>query len=109
MRYIISLAPNYLLVRVFIMKRTIVFVDGFNLFHSLQDHSEFHKLKWLNLEKFSKCYLNPQDQLDKVFYFTAYSTWAPEKVKKHQTYVRALKNVGVEVILGAFRYIDKKR
>lgn len=104
----ISLAPNYLLVRVFIMNRTAVFIDGFNLYHALQEKAETRKLKWLNLNKFSKCFLNPKDQLDKVYYFTAFATWDPEKVKKHQIYVKALKFVGVDVVLGAFRYVDKK-
>jgi len=90
------------------MNRTIVFIDGFNLYHAIADNPLFRKLKWLNLFKFAKCFVSPNDNLVGVNYFTAYATWDPEKVNKHKIYVRALKSQGVDVILGAFRYVDKK-
>ena len=90
------------------MNRSIVFVDGFNLYHAIADNPLFRKLKWLNLSKFAKCFLSSNDTLVGVYYFTAYATWDMEKVGKHKTYTKALKYHGVDIILGAFRYVDKK-
>ena len=39
------------------MNRVSVFVDGFNLYHALDVNSAYHKYKWLNLDKFSKCFI----------------------------------------------------
>lgn len=90
------------------MGKTLVFVDGFNLYHAIADNPLFRGLKWLNLNKFSKCFLSTQDSLVGVHYFTAYATWDQGKVKRHKIYVKALQNAGVNVVLGAFRYVDKK-
>lgn len=90
------------------MSRSIVFVDGFNLYHAIAGNALFRKLKWLNLSKFAKCFLSSNDTLAGIYYFTAYATWDIEKANKHKTYVRALKYHNVDVVLGAFRYVDKK-
>ena len=31
------------------MERVVAFVDGFNLYHSLEDDTAYKKYKWLNL------------------------------------------------------------
>lgn len=49
-----------------------------------------------------------KDTLVGVKYFTAFTSWDKEKVKRHRIYVRALKYHDVEVVLGQFRYVDKK-
>jgi uncharacterized LabA/DUF88 family protein len=88
------------------MKRVAVFIDGFNLYHALDDNLAYHKYKWLNLAKFSKCFTWPQDNIVEIFYFTSYVTWNPGKLAKHQLYVKALQLVGVKPIFGAFRMKD---
>ncbi len=88
------------------MNRVTVFVDGFNLYHALDDNPAYHKYKWLNLEKFSKCFITPRDNIVEIFYFTAYVTWDHQKLARHQIYVRALQLVGVKPIFGAFRMKD---
>jgi uncharacterized LabA/DUF88 family protein len=91
------------------MARIIVFVDGFNLYHSLEVVPEFHKYKWLDLNKLAHCFINPnKDVISNILYFTAYATWSQTKLKKHQEYVAALSSVNVEAVLGVFRYVDKK-
>lgn len=57
------------------MNRVAVFVDGFNLYHALNENPAYHKYKWLNLEKFSRCFLTQNDTLVEIFYFTSYVTW----------------------------------
>lgn len=90
------------------MNRVAVFVDGFNLYHALQGNPTYHKYKWLNLDKFSKCFTSPKDNVVEIFYFTSYVTWNPGKLAKHQLYVKALQLVGVKPIFGAFRMKDTK-
>jgi uncharacterized LabA/DUF88 family protein len=90
------------------MSRVSIFVDGFNLYHSLEDVRAYHKYKWLDLEKLAKCFISPHDTIEDLFYFTTYATWAPTKVAKHKDYVSALRTVNVKPVFGAFRYRDKK-
>jgi len=89
------------------MNRVVFFVDGFNLYHSLDCIPSYHKYKWLNLDKLARCFVTSRDNVEKVFYFTTYSTWDSVKLVKHQLYVRALQFKDVEVVFGAFRYVDK--
>jgi len=90
------------------MYRVAVFVDGFNLYHALNDVTAYHKYKWLNLEKFSKCFIEPKDTIVDVFYFTAYAAWDPLKLARHKIYVSALRLVNVKIVFGAFRHVDQK-
>jgi len=66
----------------------------------------YRKYKWLNLAKFSKCFIAPSDSITEIFYFTSYVTWNPGKLARHQIYVKALQLVGVKPIFGAFRMKD---
>ena len=89
------------------MNRIVFFIDGFNLYHSLDCNVAYYKYKWLNLDKLAHCFVTSNDKIEKVFYFTTYATWDQVKLVKHQIYVKALQFVGVEVVFGAFRYVDK--
>lgn len=85
-------------------KRVIVYVDGFNLYHSLDDLNQDH-LKWLDLWSLSTKLL-PEDGSEVVTtvkYFSAYATWREQSMRRHQRYVAALKAQGVSVILGRFK------
>lgn len=87
--------------------RIAVFIDGFNLFHALDDNRCFHKFKWLNLAKLSQCFVRSDDEIKEIFYFTAYASWSLQKVEKHKIYVRALELEGVKPVFGEFRRKDK--
>ena len=89
------------------MNRVLILIDGFNLYHALDVNPSYHRYKWLNLEKFSKCFIEPKDSIVDIFYFTAYVTWDPPKLARHQIYVSALRTVNVKVVLGVFRNIDQ--
>ena len=84
-----------------------IFIDGFNLYHSLDANPTYHKFKWLNLEKFSRCFISPKDNIIDIFYFTAYVTWNNQKLARHQVYVKALQFVDVKPVFGAFRMKDR--
>ena len=90
------------------MNRVAIFIDGFNIYHALNDNLAYHKYKWLNIDKFSRCFISPKDNITDIFYFTSYVTWDSQKLARHQIYVRALQFVGVKPIFGAFRMKDMK-
>ena len=83
-------------------KRTIAFIDGLNLYHALHDLKKPH-LKWLNLWSLCESLLRQDDELIEVNYYTAYATWIPGAYHRHLAYIRALKAVGVNTVLGQFK------
>jgi uncharacterized LabA/DUF88 family protein len=88
------------------MRRIVFFVDGFNIYHALNENPAYFKYKWLNIDKLSKLFIASGDTVIEVFYFTAYVTWDSQKLARHQIYVKALQSVGVKPIFGAFRMKD---
>ena len=101
------------------MSRTIAYIDGFNLYHAIDDigkpdtrkpNSTAKRrphLKWLNLWSLCDSLVAPQDVLSEVNYFSAYATWLQDAHKRHVEYVRALQHVGVSCILGHFKNKQK--
>lgn len=84
------------------MKRTIVYVDGFNLYHAINDLND-DSLKWLCLRRLSESILRDDESLVKVKYFSAYATWMPDRFLRHKAYVAALRQEGIEFIQGQFK------
>jgi uncharacterized LabA/DUF88 family protein len=84
------------------MKRVAVFVDGFNLYHSLEELGN-SRVKWLDLKALAQQFLKSDEVLTTVNYFTALSTWDQEKQLRHKRYIRALTLSGVNVIFGRFK------
>ena len=82
--------------------RVAVYVDGFNLYHSLDDLRENH-LKWLNLWALSQTLVRHDEAVVSVKYFSAYAKWMPASYRRHQRYVAALQSCGVEFIEGRFK------
>lgn len=83
-------------------KRVYVYVDGFNLYHALDDLGEPH-LKWLNLWSLSEKLIRGDEEVSAVKYFTAYARWRPPSLRRHQRYVAALEAHGVQSIIGHFK------
>jgi uncharacterized LabA/DUF88 family protein len=83
-------------------KRTIVYIDGFNLYHAIDDLREPH-LKWVDLWALSEKLLRGDQQLVAVKYFTAYATWRPASYRRHERYVAALEEHGVTPVIGRFK------
>jgi len=92
------------------MKNVAFLIDGFNLYHSIEDieRSSGVCLKWLNLHTLCKSfmYLFGKDyNLYKIFYFTAiaYHYVEMDKVERHENYIKCLESTGIEVIRGRFK------
>jgi len=97
------------------MNRTTFIIDGFNLYHSVEEDA--HQLgfgsrgtKWLNLRNLCASYLHvigSNAQLEKVYYFSALArhleATKPDVTQRHQVYVQALESTGVIVKLSRFK------
>lgn len=93
------------------IRKVYAFVDGFNLYHSLDrfdqgtDETEcakYQQYKWLCLTSLVRKFISADEELVKVMY-TAFPDWDSAKRLRHETYVSAQKYMGVEVIKGEFK------
>ncbi len=84
------------------MKKVLTYVDGFNLYHAIDDLSRPH-LKWLDLWALGQSILRDGERLDGVYYFSAYATWLPGAAGRHREYVKALQHAGVMLCMGHFK------
>ncbi len=97
------------------MNRTTFIVDGFNIYHSVEEAARQLGLgsrgtKWLDLRKLCASYLHVIGggaQIEKVYYFSALAkhleATKPDVTLRHLSYVRALESTGVVVQLSRFK------
>lgn len=100
--------------------RVVVFVDGFNLYHAIDDldrdpktrrpTNTKHYLKWLDIWSLSKALIHPKnDVLVGGYYFSAYAGWINQDAQdRHRTYVAALKSSGIKDVMGTFKKKPRK-
>ena len=85
------------------MKRIRCYIDGFNLYHAIDDLGD-NRLKWLDLMKMTAVFTDPAvHKIDGVHYFSAIAEWLPDAAQRHRLYISALQNSGVDIILGQFK------
>ena len=92
--------------------RVVFFIDGFNLYHSVQAAQKLlpeDQLKWLDIPALCRSYLHQIGggaELSAVHYFTAYAYHlrdkAPEKISRHKAFVRALTARKVKACISQF-------
>jgi uncharacterized LabA/DUF88 family protein len=91
------------------MIRVSCYIDGFNLYHAIDDMSratrgELNHLKWLDLSKLMAVFTDDQiHRIDRIKYFSAYATWKPKQHERHQIYTKALASTGIQMIMGQFK------
>ena len=91
------------------MEKVICFIDGLNLYHSIDGlnfllKKDMNYLKWLDLRAMCQKFIDPNTQeLVEVNNFTAYATHIPEAYQRHKQYVAALNAMGVVTTLGNFK------
>jgi len=83
-------------------ERVCCFVDGFNLYHALDDEPSLHSYKWLNIKKVASVFLARHQSLERVLYCTAYAKWMPAKVQRHRKIVKVYTDLGIEIVWGKF-------
>lgn len=92
------------------MRNITFLIDGFNLYHAIQDGQNNGDgcQKWLDIRSLCLSYLSAIGgnlQLQNIFYFTALATHLnrPDTVFRHQSYIRCLTDTGVTPIYGRFK------
>lgn len=89
--------------------RTIAFIDGLNLYHSLLPlKSKGATYKWLDLKTLCGSFLQSSEELEDIYYFTALPYWNQGKVDRLKQYIKALEITGVKVIYGNFKRVTRK-
>lgn len=81
--------------------RVACYIDGFNLYHSIDDLQKPH-LKWVDLKALAQSLCRGGETLVKTSYFSAYATWMPDRYARHRQYVAALQHSGVECHMARF-------
>ena len=86
------------------MKKTIIYIDGFNLYYRLKDTP----YRWLNLQKLSEFYLNTkQNNIIQIKYFTALVKRVSDNnsnIIKQNIYLRAIRTISnLSIIFGQFK------
>lgn len=98
--------------------RICFLVDGFNLYHSIrkaEDHLRTGPLRWLHIralcETIVRSTYGPGCTLAGVHYFSALASHLeyrkPDVVRRHRTFIAALRSTGVEVSLASFKRKDR--
>ena len=63
------------------MARVMSFIDGFNVYHSLQAYDstkrvhKYRKYLWVDFFALADQFTRAEDIVAGVYYFTAYATW----------------------------------
>lgn len=86
--------------------RVAVYIDWFNIFHRIKKQY-WKKYYWLDYKKLSSQFLNHNEKIVKVCYFTAYYKQDSLWEKRHKTYVSALNSVGVQTIFWKYQFVTK--
>lgn len=89
------------------MKRILFLIDGFNIYHSLDNTKKYHKYKWIDYSKLARCFIKSKDKIVDIRLFTAYADWNPKKVKRHKILIEALRSQGITIVVGKF-YLKNK-
>lgn len=88
--------------------RTIVYIDGFNLYHSILEKQPTYK--WLNIKLLSEVILMPANIISNVNYYTARvsARFNPNGPRNQQLYLDALSTVPeISVYFGNFQIKNK--
>lgn len=80
----------------------MTFIDGFNLYHAIDDSPALRPYKWLNIVGLSKSLLKENEHLEKAHFFTTIVPWSQKKAERHREYIHALEWAGARIILGEF-------
>ena len=83
-------------------RKTTVYIDGFNLYHAIDELNKPH-LKWVDLWALSESFLRSDQMLTDVKYYSAYARWRPASYYRHRQYVQALEAKGVKATMSEFK------
>lgn len=88
--------------------KTIFLIDGFNFYHPIDAHPEYHRFKWLDFSKLVKCFIPKTDSVSDIIYFSAETRASEEKRRRQKVYLDVLKHLGIKIVLGEFKKASRK-
>ena len=99
-------------------KRVVALIDGYNFYHPIKHEQKKAGvcLQWLDYPSLLGYYVKQSAKenkhiLTQVYFFTAFAKWRDRfnvgTTQRHRTYIHALENAGVHVVLGNFK--EKKK
>jgi uncharacterized LabA/DUF88 family protein len=92
--------------------RVSFLIDGFNLYHSIEDLEAHNgiKAKWLDIKSMLHSYMgaiNGTAKMQHIYYFTALRIHVqlekPNSIERHKRYITALEQTGIQTIYGGFK------
>jgi uncharacterized LabA/DUF88 family protein len=94
--------------------RLACLVDGFNLYHSVEDAIEGgspKSIKWLNIramcEEHLSAFNNPAAHFSELFYFSSFANYRRDDAPiRHRAFIKALESTGFEAVYGVFKEKD---
>jgi len=89
------------------MEKSIFFIDGFNLYHSIANERRFNKYKWIDLSKLAKNFITKKEHIEEIYYFTALTPWSPDKTNRQKIFIKAQELKGIKIVYGEFRKKDR--
>jgi uncharacterized LabA/DUF88 family protein len=111
---IVIISPLWITIQRFFyfMKKLIVLIDGFNLYHSIVDLENIEKIKvkWLDIKSLCDSYLylfGKDTVIEDIYFFTAFKNYRrlkdPDIINRHKKYLRCLEDSGLQIIYGRFK------
>lgn len=94
------------------MKKVNIYIDGFNVYHVLRNNIKYGvppwemKLKWCDLKSLCLSYLQNDEQLGDIYFFTA-DSWIQNTKSKWLVYQKALNESGVKIVKWQYNNITK--
>ncbi len=88
------------------------YIDGFNFYHRIKQYQDLHGicLKWLNYNSLCRSFLKPNQELNKIYFFTAVTDhFGLRTSERHKQYIQALKSKSIEIVQGFFKYDPVKK
>jgi len=83
-------------------QKTIVYIDGFNLYYGIRAR-KWYKYLWLNLYDLAHRVCPEGTELVCVKYFTSWNSHPPEKYARQKTFLTALETISpIEIIYGKY-------
>jgi hypothetical protein len=89
------------------MKKVIAYIDGFNMYHAIHKNLP-EKYKWLDYRALVEHFLQKDEELVDILFFTATPRWDEQRIKRHHAYMKILgSKLKIGVISG--NYTSLKR
>ena len=103
----------FLITKIIMKKKVYAYIDWFNLYHALQKKiqqpgsSRSKEYQRADMRKLLTPFLEEDESLHMVYFFTAYTSRSSDAKKRHKALVAWLRKTWTDVILGRFSKVQR--